>query len=30
MKELYDIVEKSLKEEETAVETYCSLAVSLF
>ena len=30
MKELYDIVEKSLKEEETAIETYCSLAVTLF
>ena len=30
MKELYSIVQKSLKEEETAVETYCSLAVALF
>lgn len=30
MKELYDIVEKSLSGEEEAIETYCSLAVSLF
>lgn len=30
MKELFDIVEESLKEEDTAIETYCSLAVTLF
>ena len=30
MKELFNVVQESLKEEETAIETYCSLAVSLF
>lgn len=30
MKELFNVVQESLKEEETAIETYCSLAVTLF
>lgn len=30
MKELFNVVQESLKEEESAIETYCSLAVSLF